>query len=318
MKVLIPQDIREAGKTYLRERGYDVVLGSGFDEETLKREIADADAVIMRTALYPESVIAAGAKLKILARYGVGLDNVDVAAAERRGIYVTVAKNCNMYSVAEHAIMMLLTLARSQVYIDRESRKGGWGLRNTFPIFEVRGKTIGIVGLGAIGQNTAKIAHDGFGMRVLGFDPYADPAKCPPYVTLVKTVEELLRQSDAVSLHIPYTPETRYMINAATLKMMKPSAYLINCGRGGIVNEEDLYEALKNKVIAGAGLDVFEREPVDTANRLLTLDNFTISPHNAGLTVEAADAMSLSAAQAVDDVLRGREPKYPVNAPKKS
>lgn len=317
MKVLIPQDIREAGKNYLKERGYTVVIGSGFDAATIKREIADADAVIMRTALYTADVIAAGKKLKVMARYGVGLDNVDVAAAEKQGVYVTVAKNCNLYSVAEHAIMLMLTLARSQVYVDRESRKGAWGLRNSHSIFEMRGKTLGIVGLGAIGQQTARMAHNGLEMTIVGFDPYADASKLPAYITLVG-FEELLKTADVISLHIPYTPETRYMFNAATLKMMKPSAYLINCGRGGIVNEDDLYAALKNNTIAGAGLDVFEQEPVDLSNKLLTLDNFTISPHNAGLTVEAADAMAVSAAQAVDDVLHGREPMYPVNNPKKA
>ena len=315
MKVLIPQDIREAGKIYLKERGYDVVLGSGFDEETLKREIADADAVIMRTALYTESVIATGKKLKIMARYGVGLDNVDIPAAEKRGIYVTSAKNCNMYSVAEHAIMLMLTLARSQVYIDNETRKGGWNLRNSVSIFEMKGKTIGIIGIGSIGTHTAKIAHDGFDMNVVAYDPYADKAKLPAYVTLLKTAEDLFRTADVICLHIPYTPETHHMINTATLKMMKPSAYVINCGRGGIVNEEELYEALRDKVIAGAALDVFEQEPMDISNKLLTLSNFVVTPHNAGLTEEASDAMALSCAQAVDDVLNGRRPMYPVNNP---
>ena len=315
MKVLIPQDIMETGKAYLRERGYDVVMGSGFDEETLKRDVADADAVIVRAALFNPAVIDAGKKLKVLARYGVGYENVDIAHAEKKGIYVTLAKNCNHYSVAEHAMMMILALAKSLVYLDRECRKGGWNLRTTQPVYEVRNKTLGIAGVGAIGQHAAKIAHDGFGMNVIAFDPYADATKLPSYITMVGSLEQLLREADAITLHTPSTPETRNMINAKTLKMMKPSAYLVNTGRGGIINEDELYDALKNKVIAGAGLDVFAQEPVNLDNKLLTLDNFILSPHNAGVTVEAADAMSLSCAEAVDDVLSGRKPKYPINNP---
>lgn len=314
-KVLIPQDINECGKKFLRDRGYTVVIGSGCDTQTIKKEIVDCDAVIARTAPYPADVIAAGKKLKIIARYGVGTDNIDLAATEKHGVYVTIAKNCNSISVAEHTITLLLAIAKNITYCDAGTRKGKWELRNTLPGVELRGKILGIIGLGAIGGEVARIAHEGFKMNIIGYDAYVNTALLPPYIKAMPSFEEVAKQADAVSLHIPHTPETDNLINKDVLKTMKKSAYLINAARGGLVNEDDLYEALKNKIIAGAAMDVFTKEPPSTDNKLFTLDNFIASPHNAGLTTESTDAMALSDAQAVDDVLSGRKPRYPVNNP---
>jgi D-3-phosphoglycerate dehydrogenase len=315
-KVLIPQDINECGKQFLKEKGYTVIIGNGFDVETVKRDVVDCDAIIARTNPYPADVIAAGKKLKIIARYGVGTDNVDIAAAEKQGVYVTITKNCNSNSVAEHTITLLLSLAKNIIRYDTGVRKGKWGLRNTMPGDELRGKVLGIIGLGAIGSEVARIAHEGFRMNILGYDAYTDTSKLPSYIKIVSSLRDIFTQADAVTLHVPSTPETHDMINKDTLKTMKKSSYLINAARGGIVNEADLYEALTNNIIAGAALDVFEAEPPSPDNKLFTLDNFITTPHNAGLTIEASDAMSLSCAQAVDDVLEGREPKYPVNNPR--
>jgi D-3-phosphoglycerate dehydrogenase len=314
-KVLIPQDINECGKKFLRDKGYTVIMGSGFDAGTIKKEVADCDAIIARTAPYPADVIAAGKKLRIIARYGVGTDNIDVAAAEKQGVYVTIAKNCNSISVAEHTITLLLAVAKNIPYCDTGVRKGKWELRNTLPGVELRGKVLGIIGLGAIGSEVARIAHEGFKMDIIGYDAYANTSLLPPYIKAGISFEEVIRQADAISLHIPHTPETGNLINKGVLKTMKKSAYLINCARGGLVNEDDLYEALKNKIIAGAAMDVFAKEPPSADNKLFTLDNFIASPHNAGLTTESADAMALSDARAVDDVLNGRKPQYPVNNP---
>jgi D-3-phosphoglycerate dehydrogenase len=317
-KVLIPQDISECGKNFLKEKGYKVIVGNGFDAETIKREIVDCDAVIARTEHYTADVIAAGKKLKVIARYGVGTDNIDVKAAEAQGVYVTIAKNTNVQSVAEHTIALMLAIAKNLVFCDAECKKGNWEIRNKLPGTELYGKTLGIIGLGAIGTATAIKAHEGLGMEIIGYDLYTDTSKLPEYINVVSTLEEVFMKSDVVSLHVPYTSETRNMVNKDSFKMMKPTAILINCARGGIVNEDDLYDALVKKEIAGAAMDVFEQEPANPANKLFTLPNFIASPHNAGLTQEARDAMSYSVAQAVDDVLSGRKPKYPINNPKKA
>lgn len=313
-KVLIPQDISDAGKKYLRDLGYEVVIGTAADEETIKKEIVDCDALIARTESYPKQVIEAGKKLKIMARHGVGTDNIDVEAAERQGVYVTIAKNTNVYSVAEHTIALLLATVKSLHHAYNEMKAGDWDVRNTLPTVELRGKTLGIIGLGNIGKEVAHIAHHGFHMNVIGYDAYVDKDHLAEYVKIV-SLQELYANSDAISLHIPATPQTKNMIDADVLRQMKKSAVLINCARGGIVNENDLFIALKNKEIAGAAMDCFAAEPVDKDNQLFTLFNFIGSPHNAGMTSEARDAMGISCAKAIDDVLHGRKPQYPINHP---
>jgi D-3-phosphoglycerate dehydrogenase len=314
-KVLIPQDISPAGKQYLSERGYNVVIGTGHDTETLKREIADADAALVRTALYPAEVIEAAKKLKIIARYGVGTDNIDVKFAEEKGIWVTIAKNANLESVAEHTIALILALAKDVVNADAQTRRGNFEFRNTHPGTEIKGKTLGLIGLGAIGLSVASKAHFGFNMNVVGFDAYANPSLLPPYVKSV-SFEQVIEQSDVVSIHIPATPESANMFNKDVFKKMKPTACLINCARGGIINEGDLYDALAGKIIKAAAMDCFEEEPTPAEHPLFTLNNFIATPHSAGLTNEANSAVGVSCAMAIDDVLSGKKPQYPINNPK--
>jgi len=317
MKVLIPQDINHAGKNYLKDRGYEVIVGSAHDAETIKREIADCDALLARTAPYPADVIAAGKKLKIIARFGVGTDNIDVKFAEKQGIWVTIAKGENSHSVAEHTVTMMLACAKNLVYIDQQTKTGGWEVRNKFPITELKGKTVGIIGLGDIGRRVAAMVHNGLQMNVIGFD-VLKLDNLPEYIKVVSSLDEIFTNSDVVTLHVPGTPETMNMVNQKTLSMMKPAAYLINCARGGIVNESDLCEALQNRKIACAAMDVFLKEPPELDNKLFKLDNFIASPHNAALTNEASTGMALSCAKAIDDVLSGRMPQYPINNPRKS
>lgn len=316
-KVLIPQDIQEEGKQYLREKGYEIQIGSGFDRDTLKKEISDADAVIARTAAYPADVIAAGTKLKVIARYGVGYDNIDLKAAEDMGIYVTIAKGCNTRSVAEHTAALMLACARNITQIYEELKRGNFAIRNALPGMELRGKTFGIAGIGAIGFETAKIVHDGFSMEVLAFDRYADRSVYPEWIHFVDTLDELLKNADVLSLHTPLTSETEHMINRDAMRLMKPSAIIINAARGPIWDERDLYEALKEGTIAAAGSDVFEQEPPDARFPLFELPNYIASAHNAALTKEANAAVSLSCAHAIDDVLSGREPEFPIIRPDK-
>ncbi len=315
MKVLYPTGVSDVGKQYLLDRGYEIVMGSNADPETLKKAIADCDAVLARTNPFPEEIIDAGKKVKIIARHGVDFDNVDVEAATKRGIWVTIAKFTNSNSVAEHTMAMILACMNHLAELHNEIAKGNWKCRDTVSPRELSGKTIGILGLGAIGSRVAESAHFGFHMNVIGYDPFADRMNLPEYVATRKTPAEVIREADVLSLHLPATPETKNMINRDSIATMKDGAVIVNCARGGLVNEDDLADALNSGKLLGAALDVFASEPPDVSEKLFACKNFIASPHNAGISVEAKDAMCLSCAVAIDDVLSGREPKYPVNRP---
>ncbi|MCR5009911.1 MAG: hydroxyacid dehydrogenase [Clostridia bacterium] len=316
MKVLIPYDIDEAGKAYLRERGYDVVVGSAHDQETIKREIVDADAVIARTDLYRKDVLECAKKLKVIARYGVGLDNIDLEYCAANGIFVTIAKNGNAVSVAEKTVGFILATAQKLCMLDKMTKEGQYpAARNNYPTCEVSGKTLGVLGLGNIGMIVAGMAHFGLNMNIVGFDVFADKMDIPEWIDVKKTMEEVAEVSDIVTIHVPLLPSTVDLFDKKMISRMKDGAIIINCARGGIVNEADLAEALKSGKLGGAGFDVFAKEPPEDDNPLFGCETFVCSPHNAALTVDANRKVSLLAAESIDDVLSGRMPKYPAVKP---
>jgi len=316
-KVLIPQDVPESGKAYLTEKGYQVVIGSAYDIETIKREIVDADAVIARTASYPAEVIRCGKKLKVIARHGIGYENIDVEAAAEQGIYVTVTRNeKTSVAVAEHAMTMIMMLMKHMTAFNDCVHDGNWGLRLRLLTNDLQDKTLGLIGIGAIGKRLAKAMHLGMEMKIIGYDAYVDYRQLPDYIEGVDSLEELYKRADVISLHIPFVPETKNMIGHHAFEQMKPNTILINCARGGIVDEDALYEALLHRKISAAGFDCFAKEPPDQDNKLFHLDNFICSPHNAGMSYEAQWESGLISAASVDDVLCGRKPRFPVNDPK--
>jgi D-3-phosphoglycerate dehydrogenase len=226
---------------------------------------------------------------------------------------VTFAPRSNAVSVAEHTIGFLVATAHRFSLMDRAARRADWSVRNTATCVDLEGKTLGIVGMGRIGGMVAKKAGAAFAMKVLGYDAFVKPEDFPPEVAPAG-LEELFAESDFVSLHAPSTPETRGMVNAAVLARMKPTAYLVNCARGGLVDEQALCEALKNNRLAGAALDVFEQEPVNPQNPLLSLENIELTPHSAALTSESLDRMGLHAAMGIHSALSGEKPEWAVNA----
>ncbi len=311
-KVLIPEKVADAGSQYLLDQGYEVKLGSGNSADIIKEEVKDCHAILARTADLPAEVLEAGTELKVIARHGVGVDNIDIEAATRLGIQVTNAPESNGISVAEHTIGFIIAIARNFVLHDRELRGANFGIRNQLVGSDLEGKVLGIIGTGRIGRLVAKKAVGGLDMKAIGFDPYADAATISG-IEMFDTIEEVLERADFVSLHIPATDETIDLIGGKELALMKPTAFLINAARGGIVNEGDLAAALAEKKIAGAALDVFAAEPPDYSNPLFKADNIIVTPHSAALTWESMDRMALHAAQGIHDVLSGKPPRWPIN-----
>lgn len=310
--VYIPQDIESEGKKYLSGKGYEFKIGTDLSQETLIKEVADCDAILTRSnAMITEQVIEAGKKLKVIAKYGVGLDNIDIQAATERGIYVTNTPEANANVVAEHVLALMLALSKNLLLMDSQLRKGNFSYRTERFSVDLEHKTLGVIGLGRIGRLVAKKAHYGFDMNVIGYDPYL--SETISEIKIVKEIEQIYRESDFISLHLPLTEQTRGVIGSREFALMKPSAIFINAARGGVVNEKDLVEALKNREISGAGIDVFEQEPPEEDHPLFGVENVIVTPHSAALSIEGAGRMSLHAAMQVVQVLSGNKPQWAVN-----
>lgn len=312
-KILIVQPIHESGVRVFDDR-FDVRVASDPSVATVIKEIKGVEGVVVRMAPFTREIIEAADALKVIGRHGVGVDTIDVKAATERGIVVTNTPNANAISVAEHTITAIGALAKRAVVYDRATREGQWEIRNSYRAVDLDGKTLGLVGIGRIGSMVARRAAAAFNMKVIACDPYITPEKGREMgVALVSASDDIFRQADVVSLHTPLTPETKGFVNAARLRLMKPTAFLINLSRGEVVNEKALYEALKTGIIAGAAIDVYDPEPPLKDNPLFELDNIILSPHSAALTQECVIRMATGAAEGVVDVLSGKRPQFVVN-----
>lgn len=315
-KILIPQDVSSAGKEYLIEKGYEVIIGSGFDEDTMAKELEGCEGLLLRTAKVSSKVINGADRLKVIGRHGIGVDNIDVDAATQKGIYVTYAPLSNANTVAECAMSFITSLSRKNVIIDKNFRKYGFDYRSNIPkIDELEDKTLGLVGFGRIGKLVAEKAAKGFGMKILVFDPFVDQKKEEAHIEFASCIEDVFSNSDYVSLHMPATEETKGSVGKELLGLMKPTAYLINTSRGEVLVEQDLIDALKANAIAGAALDVFETEPIADDHPFFDLDEVILAPHIASHSKESLDRMSLHAAIGIHEVISGEQPSWPVNSP---
>lgn len=262
-------------------------------------------AVIAGSEPYTDRVLADLPALRIISRNGVGYDRIDVPAATRRGIAVTITPDGNHQAVAEHTMALLLAVGRSIVSGAIDTRQGNWRRRSiSIPL---RGKTLGIVGMGRIGRSVA-VRAAAFGMRLLAYETFPDREFTKQYGIEVVGLDALLEQSDFVTLHTPLTPETHEFINASTLGRMKPGSVLVNTARGGLINEGDLLEALTSGHLAGAGLDVLATEPPPLGHPLVALENVIISPHLAALDEQAVEDMAEGAARNIVDIFAGKWP----------
>jgi D-3-phosphoglycerate dehydrogenase / 2-oxoglutarate reductase len=283
-------------------------------EEPFLKVAADADGILFR--VHPrctESLMAACKRLKVVGRHGVGLDTVDIPAATRLGVAVVHAPGSNAQAVAEHAVMLMLTCVKHTLEVDRQTKAGEWTARTRRDNTELAGKTLGIVGVGNIGRRVAKFCG-AIGMRVIGYDPYVAPDELQRRgAESVESLETLLRQADVVTCHTPLTDETQHMINDRTIALMKPGAIYINTSRGPVQEERALFEALARGTLGAAGIDVWEREPIDRDNPILNLPNVVCSSHVAGVTQESTRNTSLMVVSEMMRVLRGERPEVLVN-----
>jgi len=312
MKVLIADKLAEEGINILRPHA-EVDVKTGLKPEELIAIIGDYDALIVRSQTkVTADVIKAGKKLQVIARAGVGVDNVDIDEATQHGIIVVNAPTGNTISAAEHTIALMLALARNIPQANTMLRGGVWK-RSAFMGTEVRNKTLGILGLGNVGSEVAKRAR-GLQMKLIGHDPFISVEHASNLQVELVPIKQLLKESDFITLHMPLTSSTKGMIGAKELATVKPTARIINTARGGLIDEEALAKAIKEKKLAGAAIDVFPTEPC-TRSILFEDDSIIVTPHLGASTTEAQAMAASDVAEQVVDILHGKPPRYPVNAP---
>ena len=314
VRVLVTDNLSQRGVEVLRQSpGVDVEVRNKLTPEELKALLRDMDALIVRsgTRVTPD-ILAAAPRLKVIGRAGVGVDNVDLEAATARGVMVMNTPGGNTTSAAEHTLSMLLSLAK-HIPQATASMKGGKWEKSKFLSVEVSGKVLGIIGLGRIGTEVAKRAK-AFNLRVLAYDPFSSAEAAQSLGVELVELPDLYRLSDFITVHTPLTPETKNLISAATIREMKDGVRIVNCARGGIVNEADLCEALKSGKVAGAALDVFSQEPL-TSSPLFGLSNFISTPHLGASSEEAQEAVAVEIAQQAIDYLQKGIIRNAVNAP---
>lgn len=315
MKVLISDNLSPVGEQILKSAGLEVDVKTGLPPEELKKIISEYDGLVIRSATkVTAEIIEAAPNLKVVGRAGIGLDNVDIPAASKRGIVVMNAPDGNATTAAEHAIAMMTSLSRNVPQATASMKAGKWE-KKSFMGRELTGKTLGIVGIGRIGSIVADRAQ-GLKMKVIAFDPHMPKELVDKLGIELVSLEELCKRADYISVHVPMTKETKNLISVEAFKNMKNDAMFIDCARGGVVDEVALYDALVNREIAGAALDVFAVEPTTRENcPLLALDNFICTPHLGASTSEAQENVAVAIAEQMADYLLNDVVSNAVNVP---
>jgi len=313
MKVLVSDNLSPIGVDILKKAGLNVDVKTGMTPDELKACIGEYAGIVIRSATkLTADVLDAATNLKVIGRAGSGLDNVDKNAASKKGIVVMNTPGGNTITTAEHAFAMLMALSRKIPQATASMKAGKWE-KKKFMGVELYGKTLGIVGIGNIGSQVARMAH-GLGMNIIAYDPFLSDEKAEEMGVVKMDVKELFTKADFITLHTPLTAETKYIVNKDTLKTMKDGVRIINCARGGIINEEDLYDAIKSGKVAGAALDVFEKEPPQ-GHPLLELDEVICSPHLGASTTEAQENVAVKVAEQISDYLVNGTIRNAVNFP---
>lgn len=300
-------------KRLLESHGCEIIenrFGRPLTFEELKEVVGSVDGVIAGVDTWNEAVFKLAPQLQGIARFGVGVDNIDLEAARKYGIQVTNVPRGNANAVAELAIGLMISVRRHIPALDRSTKNGGW---ERFVGSELAGGTIGLLGFGNIAQLTAKKLK-GFDVEIIAYDKYPDTTKAAEYGVKLTTIDDVLAYSDIVSIHLPSLRETRHIMNDDAFARMKASAIFINTARGAVVDEQALYRALSSGLIAGAAIDVYESEPVSAGNPILQIQNLITTPHTAAETAETYTRVSMITAQALLDIFEGREPQNVLTA----
>lgn len=314
MKVLVSDSISAKGIEILKRAGFEVDVKTGLSSEELKSIIGQYDALIIRSATkVTAEIIEAADKLKVIGRAGTGVDNVDKVSATKKGIVVMNTPGGNTVTTAEHTIAMLFSLARRIPQANASMKEGKWE-KKKFMGVELYNKTIGIIGLGRIGSEVAKRVQC-MGMNVLAYDPFLSDERAEELGIVKTDLDRIFAESDFITIHTPLTSETKYLINKNTIAKMKDGVYIINCARGGIINEKDLYEAIKSGKVAGAALDVFEKEPPDEGYELIADERVICTPHIGASTLEAQENVAVAIAEQVVDYLLNGTIRNAINFP---
>lgn len=315
-RVLLPQAIEAEALNLLEAAGCQLVLSPNTEPATILPLLKDARAIILRTGLkITRSLLSHADDLGIIARTGAGLDNLDLAAATQKGIIVTSNLGVNTSSVVEHVLALMLALSKQLPGLDNAVRSENFSIRYQYLPKDLKNKILGVLGFGRIGSEIGRICHQLFSMQIIAHDPYLPDDAKRSYAKWVDFTDknDLFARADIISIHMPLTKDTRHAVGTRELSLMKPEAYLINTSRGPVVDESALIKTLGANKIAGAGLDVFEKEPVSKDNPLLKLDNVILTPHVAALTRETVVSMAVQAAKCVIDVFNGNEPPNVAN-----
>ncbi|HNP61220.1 MAG TPA: phosphoglycerate dehydrogenase [Nitrospirales bacterium] len=314
MNILVSDSLSPKGVEVLERAGFSVDVKTKLTKEELLQEIPKYEGLVVRSATkVTKDVIEAGTRLRIVGRAGTGLDNVDSEAATRRGIVVMNTPGGNTITTAEHTMSMIASMSRKIPQATMSMKAGKWE-KTRFMGAELYNKTLGLVGLGQIGSYVAKLAQ-GWSMNVIGYDPYLAVDRAKQMGIEVVELNELFHRSDVISVHTPLTNETRGLINTETIGKMKDGVMIVNCARGGIINEQDLCDALKSQKVAAAAFDVFETEPVDPKHPLMSLDNFTCTPHIGASTEEAQENVAIGIAEQFVDYFKRGIARGAVNVP---
>ena len=313
-KILLYEDMDETGKTLLKEKA-EILFANSLEEASLIKEVKEVNGIIIRAnGKVTRKIMASAPKLKVVGRHGVGVENIDLEAATEKSIWVVNTPDANDISVAEHFFGLALILSKMLKKADIALREGRWGARYEYIGNELHGKTLGILGFGRIGRAVGRIGLEGFDMKVLYYDALRYEETEKELKAKKVSLEEVLSQSDYISINLPMLPETKGLLGEREFGLMKPSAFIINLARGPIWDEKALHKLLKERKIAGAGSDVYEVEPAAKGHPLFDLENFVGTPHMAAHTEEALKRMSLVAEDLIR-VLEGKTPLHPVNRP---
>lgn len=302
----------DAERRIIGEAGFELKDYQVKDPEGLIPLVKDADAIVTQYSDVSRRVIEQLDHCKMIIKYGIGVNNIDTEAATERGIYVCNVPDYGVEEVSDHAVTMMLALGKKMKILEKAFREGDWGYSSTMPLYRLCDCTLGLVGFGRIPQLVAK-KMGGIGLRILAYDPFIDQEKAAALGVTPTDLDTILRESDFISVHVPLNESTRHLIGEEGFRKMKKTAFVVNTARGGVIDEKALVEALLAGQIAGAGVDVYEEEPVKPDNPLLHMDNVIATPHCAWYSETAITALQRKVAEEVVNVLKGNEPFHCVN-----